>query len=83
MKGRAQLFLVSKQNLNPSSSHIWHINNGWKRIRNEKVIAPPSKGVKNSETETIEHYKGLFPITQNFLVCCSVAIRVQKLVVEL
>jgi len=42
-KGRALLFLVSKQNLNPSPWHIWHINNHWKWIRNEKVMDPQHK----------------------------------------
>jgi hypothetical protein len=83
-KGRALLFLVSKQNLNPSSWHIWHTKNHWKWIRNEKVMAPKVKGVKNSKKQnhwtiqrlTLEHSK-------EFFVCCFVAIRVQKWFVEL
>jgi hypothetical protein len=43
-KGRAPLFLVSKQNLNPSSLCIWHTNNHWKRFKNEKVMGSQSKG---------------------------------------
>jgi hypothetical protein len=34
------LFLVSKQNLNPSSWYIWHTNNYQKQIKNDKVTAP-------------------------------------------
>jgi hypothetical protein len=41
---RRWLFWVSKQNLNPSSWRIWHINNHWKQIKNEKAMAPQSKG---------------------------------------
>jgi hypothetical protein len=73
-KGRAPLFLVSTQNLNPSSWRIWHTNNCWKGIRNEKVTAPQSKKqVKNSKKQTTEHYKGRFPNTQKILcvlLCC-------------
>jgi hypothetical protein len=37
---KALLFLVSKQNLHPSSLRIWHTNIRWKQIRNHKVKAP-------------------------------------------
>jgi hypothetical protein len=36
-KGRAPLFLVSKQNLNPSYWHIWHTKSCPKWNRIEKV----------------------------------------------
>jgi hypothetical protein len=36
--------MVSKQNLNPFSCHIWHTNNCQKWIIIEKVMAPQSKG---------------------------------------
>ncbi len=45
-KGRAPLFLVSKQNWNLSCWHIWHTNNCWKQIRNEKVTTFKSKRVQ-------------------------------------
>jgi hypothetical protein len=44
-KGRAPLFLVSKQNLNASSSWcIWCTNSFQNPIRNEKVMLPQSRG---------------------------------------
>jgi len=39
-KGRASLFLVSKQNLNPSYQHIWHTKSCQKNIRIKKLLAP-------------------------------------------
>jgi hypothetical protein len=41
--GRARLFLVVKQSLNPSSWRISHTNNCQKRIKSEKVTTPQSK----------------------------------------
>jgi hypothetical protein len=57
---------MSKQNLNPSSWPIWHTNNNLqKRIRNEKVLHPKVKGIKNlKKNQTTEHYKGSFSNTQ-------------------
>jgi len=40
-KRKVPLFLVSKQNLNPSSWPTGHISNGCKRIRDKKVTDPP------------------------------------------
>ncbi len=60
-QGRALLLLVSTQNLKPSSWHIWRNKNHWKQIRNEKVMAPQSKGgQKNSRKQ----YWGRFLNTQ-------------------
>jgi len=42
--GMALLLLVSKQNLKPSSWRILHTKNCRKQIKNEKVMAPQSKG---------------------------------------
>jgi hypothetical protein len=46
--------------LNPSSWHIWHINDYQKQIKNEKVMAPQSKGGQELKIQTIKHYKGRF-----------------------
>jgi hypothetical protein len=35
---------MSKQNLSPSSSRIWHTNNCKKKIRYEKTTTPQNKG---------------------------------------
>ncbi len=43
-KGRSPLFVVSEQNLNLSSSRIWHTQNIQKWIRDEKIMAPQSRG---------------------------------------
>jgi hypothetical protein len=43
-KGRAPLFSVSKQKLNPSYWYIWCTKNYQKWIRIEKVTAPQSRG---------------------------------------
>jgi hypothetical protein len=56
-KGRASLFLVSKQNLNPSYWHILYTKNRKKWIRIEKLMTPQNRGVKNSKKQTIECYK--------------------------
>jgi hypothetical protein len=82
LKGKFLLFLVSKQNLNPSSWHIWHINNHWKWIRNEKIITPQIKGVKNSKKQITKHYKANFQTPKKFLVCCSIAISVATLALD-
>jgi hypothetical protein len=42
-KGKALLFLVSKQNLNPSYWRIWCIKKCQKRNRIKKVMAPKSR----------------------------------------
>jgi len=42
-RGWALLFLVSKENLNPSSWHIWRTNIRQKRIRNENITTPQHK----------------------------------------
>jgi hypothetical protein len=56
---------MSKQNLNLSSWLIWHTKNRQKRIKNEKIMAPKVKGVKNSEkTQITEHYEGR-PVLQH------------------
>ncbi len=82
-KGRALLFLVSKQNLDPSSWHIWHTNNGWKWIRNQKVMAPQSKGVKNSKkNKQLKTTKAGSRTPKKFLVCCFVLITDQRLFVK-
>jgi hypothetical protein len=48
-KWRVPLFLVSKQNLNSYSWHIWHTNNHQKRIKNEKVMVAQSNGGQEFE----------------------------------
>jgi hypothetical protein len=68
--------MVSKQNLNPFSCHIWHTNNCQKWIIIEKVMPPKVKGVKNSIKQTTEHYQSRSRTPKKFLVCCS-AIRVR------
>jgi hypothetical protein len=78
MHGRASLFLLFKQKLNPSYWCIWCIQNHKKWITTEKVSAPESKGIKNPKTQTVERYKASSRTSQKFLVCCSVAIRVQS-----
>jgi hypothetical protein len=81
---RALLFLVFKQNLNPSSWCIWHTNNCWKWIRNKKVTAPQStwgQELKINKPPNIINADSQTP--KKFLVCCSVVIRVQKWFVEL
>jgi hypothetical protein len=42
-RGWALLFLVSKENLNPSSWHIRRTNIRQKRIRNENITTPQHK----------------------------------------
>ncbi len=59
-QGKALLHLVSKPNLKPSSWRIYQTKNHWKQIRNEKVMAPQSKGGQKLKKKTIEHYKGRF-----------------------
>jgi hypothetical protein len=60
--GRALLFLVFKQNLNPSYWHIWHIKNCQKWNIIEKVTTPKElEGVKNPKKQTTKCYQGLFP----------------------
>jgi hypothetical protein len=56
-KGKALLFLVSKQNLNPSYWHIWCIKNCQKRNRIKKVMAPKSregKKFKNTNHQMLQ-----------------------------
>jgi hypothetical protein len=48
-KGRAQLFLVSKLNLNLFYSCIWHIKNHKKWNKIEKVMTSQNRRVKNSK----------------------------------
>jgi hypothetical protein len=48
-RGRASLFLVSKQNSNPSYC-ISYTKNRKKWIRIEKLMTPQNRGVKNSKT---------------------------------
>jgi hypothetical protein len=49
-KGRAPLFLMSKQNLNPSYWHILHTKNQVKNTLELRKLHPPKvKGVKNSK----------------------------------
>jgi hypothetical protein len=55
---KAFLLLVSKQNLKHSSWCIEHTKNRKKQIRNEKVMAPQSKGGQKLRKKTNEHYKG-------------------------
>ncbi len=61
------MFLVSKQNLNPSYLCIWHIKDHKKHIRIEKVIASKVEEVKNSKKQTHEHYKVGFDHQKNSL----------------
>jgi hypothetical protein len=56
-QGRVLLLLVSKQNLKPSSCRIYHTKNRWKKIRNEKVMAPQSKGGQKTQKK---NYWGRF-----------------------
>ncbi len=60
------LFLVSKQNLNPSSWCMWHTNNNRQKwIKIEKVMTPQSKGNKPPKIS-----KANFWTLKKFLVCC-------------
>jgi hypothetical protein len=78
-KGRAPLFLGSKQNLNPSSWRIWHINNCKKHIRNEKVMAPQSKGGQKLKKDNLASHstKADSQTPKKFFVFCFVVFRVQ------
>ncbi len=49
---------MSKQNLNMSFWCIWHIDNHWKHIRNEKVMASKSKGGEKIERKQITKHFG-------------------------
>jgi len=40
-KRKVSLFIVSKQNLNPSSWPTWRNSDGCKQIRDKKVTDPP------------------------------------------
>jgi hypothetical protein len=51
--GRVFFASVSKQNLKPSSWRIEHIKNCEKQIKNEKVMAPQSKGGQKLRIKTI------------------------------
>jgi hypothetical protein len=77
-RGGVSLFLVSKQNLKPFYWHNWHIKNYQKRIRIEKVTTPQGEGAKNSEKQTFKYYKAHSWSPKKFLVCCYVAIRMQR-----
>jgi hypothetical protein len=83
-KGRALLFLVSKQNLNSSFWCKGHTNNHWKWIKNEKVIDPQSKKGGWSRTQKekpLNITKANSQRPKKFLVCYSVVvIRVKKMV---
>ncbi len=81
-KGRALLFLVFKQNLNPFSWHIQHTNRHSKWIKNEKVMPLKIKGSRSQKKQTTEHYKGWFSNIAKKKLCWSVAIRVQRWVLE-
>ncbi len=51
------MFLVSKQNLNPSSLRICHINNCLKWIQNERTTIPQNKGgqeLKKTNPQTLQ-----------------------------
>jgi len=37
---------------------MWHTDNCWKQIKNEKVTIPQSKGGQKLKKKTIEHNKG-------------------------
>ncbi len=49
-----------------------------KRIRNEKFMAPQSRGGENLKKNTIKHYKIGSQTPQFFFVCSYVAISVQR-----
>jgi len=57
IQGEGSLVSGVQTKLEPSSWDISHTNNHSKLIRKEKVMAPQSKGVKNSRKQTIKHYK--------------------------
>jgi hypothetical protein len=62
--------------------HLAH----WKSSKNksiDKVTAPQIRGVKNWVKQTIEHYKFGSQTPKKLLVCCSVVIGVERLIVEL
>jgi hypothetical protein len=66
-KGRSPLFLVSKQNLNPS---CWRTKDGQKRIRMEKVRVPPSRVAQEFLKTNHRTLQSWFPNTQkNRLLC--------------
>jgi hypothetical protein len=72
------MFLVAKQNLNPSYLRIWCTKDHQKHIRIEKVIAPKVEEVKNSKEQTPKHYKASFRSPKKFFVYCFVTIKVQR-----
>jgi hypothetical protein len=55
-----------------------HTKNLQKQIRNERFMAPQSRGGENLKKKTIEHYKIGSQTPQKFFVCSSVAISVQR-----
>ncbi len=78
-KGRAPLFLMTKQNLNPFYWWIWRTKNckTWNRI--DKVTAPQSRGSKTQKNKSLNATKACCSWTpQKLLVCWFVAIRVPR-----
>jgi len=55
--GRAQLFLVFKQNLNPSYWCIYDTKSHKKWVRIQKITAPQNRGVKNSKNNSLNTTK--------------------------
>jgi len=74
---------VSKQNLNPFSWCIWHTNNCKIKLEMRKLHAPKVKGSRTQKNKSPNNTKADSWTPKEFVVCCSVAIRVPRWFIEL